>query len=497
MTRDDKLTVLLAGLVADTGRTLPDAAAARAELFGTELRALAGYVEAHGGKCAQIAGDALVATFTSESDAVGCGMALQDAVWERGRELPTSSRLQLRVAVVKGDVRLDRHGVFGAPVERAGKLVEAAPAGVIVVDDSVRLNAPDVVLDGDAPGTARVRRREASSDAPPFGGQHRQGAVSARPSGSRTVSSMLRSALAPPRASASEPARLRPPVPLLLAAALTMVLLLIAQAGKGDAAAIAKLLSPLVLALAAGWALARHAAVESVTLERIGRAAFLPVLLFGVVAGAKLEAKVVLPALAAGAAMAALGVAGRRVLPALPEVVPDVLRFSLPVLVLAWPPKGAELVTAVFVFCGAAACQAGFEAGTRAWHGLAREPWVWALGLALFWGLVGFPTTHLAKLVGVVGVSAAPLLLASLGAGMARPQWSIDAAKRAGWRLAGGLGIAAFVLVVLEPARSVADALLVAAVAPPARAAGDDAGVATVGLLASLAAVVVLVLART
>jgi predicted ATPase/class 3 adenylate cyclase len=84
-------------------------------------------------------GDGVLATFSSAAQAIGCGVAMQQAVDLHGRT--AGIPLALRVGLALGDVVFDDGDVFGTPVVEAARLVAAARGGQILVTELVRMVA--------------------------------------------------------------------------------------------------------------------------------------------------------------------------------------------------------------------------------------------------------------------------------------------------------------------------------------------------------------------
>jgi DNA-binding SARP family transcriptional activator len=112
-----------------------DADRVRGEYDGRARDVLA----AHGATAVKAVGDGLLAAFTASGAAVACAVELQRAIARqavRGR-----TQLELRVGVGAGDVAWTGDDYSGTPVVEAQALCGAAPAGSILVTETVRLLA--------------------------------------------------------------------------------------------------------------------------------------------------------------------------------------------------------------------------------------------------------------------------------------------------------------------------------------------------------------------
>lgn len=92
------------------------------------------------GKVVKSIGDAFMVTFESPTQAVLCGAAIQDRLWAHNRAAPESDRLEVRVAVNAGEVRLEGGDVFGEPVNIASRVEGIAEAGEVFFTEAVYLS---------------------------------------------------------------------------------------------------------------------------------------------------------------------------------------------------------------------------------------------------------------------------------------------------------------------------------------------------------------------
>ena len=91
----------------------------------------------HGATAVKAVGDGLVAAFSTAGDAVACAVELQRAIARQAARAPIP--LELRVGVGAGDVAWTGDDYSGTPVFEAQALCGAAPAGRILVAETVRL----------------------------------------------------------------------------------------------------------------------------------------------------------------------------------------------------------------------------------------------------------------------------------------------------------------------------------------------------------------------
>lgn len=97
------------------------------------LDAITHLVEQHQGKVLHYAGDALLADFSTASNALGCAVAIQQELAQRNKDLPAHRMVQFRIGVNLGEVIVDRNEIYGDGVNIAARLQAlAAPGGICV-----------------------------------------------------------------------------------------------------------------------------------------------------------------------------------------------------------------------------------------------------------------------------------------------------------------------------------------------------------------------------
>ena len=100
----------------------------------TERRALLdGLIGDHGGRIANTAGDSVLAEFGSAVEAVQCAVDAQKALTEANSSLPPEQRINFRVGIHVGDVRVRAGDLFGDGVNIAARLQTLAQPGVFRV----------------------------------------------------------------------------------------------------------------------------------------------------------------------------------------------------------------------------------------------------------------------------------------------------------------------------------------------------------------------------
>jgi class 3 adenylate cyclase/tetratricopeptide (TPR) repeat protein len=130
------VTLLFTDLVGSTDlyQRLGDVAAE--ELRRRHFRALRDAVTSLGGQEVKNLGDGLMVVFESPTDAVGCAVAIQQAVHRQNRG--GQGELSVRVGLHVGEPIRDEDDYFGTPVTVARRLCDSADGGQIFASELVR-----------------------------------------------------------------------------------------------------------------------------------------------------------------------------------------------------------------------------------------------------------------------------------------------------------------------------------------------------------------------
>ncbi|MGC4116026.1 MAG: adenylate/guanylate cyclase domain-containing protein [Myxococcales bacterium] len=96
--------------------------------------------KAFGGRKIKTIGDAFLVVFESPTQAVLCGVAIQDRLWDFNRRVGEPEQIHVRVAINMGEVRLENGDVFGEPVNIAARVEGVADAGEVVFTEAVYLS---------------------------------------------------------------------------------------------------------------------------------------------------------------------------------------------------------------------------------------------------------------------------------------------------------------------------------------------------------------------
>jgi class 3 adenylate cyclase/tetratricopeptide (TPR) repeat protein len=112
-------------------------------ILAGHLDFFAKHIEKFGGTVSNFAGDAVLAYFTTATEAVACAVSVQQHFYESNKDLIDDARLVFRVGINLGDVFFDGHefrrGPYGNSINVAVRLEGLAPPGGICVADAVRV----------------------------------------------------------------------------------------------------------------------------------------------------------------------------------------------------------------------------------------------------------------------------------------------------------------------------------------------------------------------
>ncbi len=106
-------------------------------LLSAYLDAITASIEKHYGTVLHFAGDAVLADFTTVSDALSCAVNTQHDLKDRNNDLPDNRKVQFRVGVNLGEVIVDRGEIYGDGVNVAARLEGLADPGGICISATV------------------------------------------------------------------------------------------------------------------------------------------------------------------------------------------------------------------------------------------------------------------------------------------------------------------------------------------------------------------------
>ncbi len=133
------LAIVFTDIKGFTERTSRQTLEENQRLLKTHHDLLVPVFKAFGGRIIKSIGDAFLVTFESPTQAVLSGMAIQDRLWQYNRNALDTERLDVRVAINAGEVRLEANDVFGEPVNIASRVEGLADAGEVFFTEAVYL----------------------------------------------------------------------------------------------------------------------------------------------------------------------------------------------------------------------------------------------------------------------------------------------------------------------------------------------------------------------
>jgi class 3 adenylate cyclase len=122
-----------------TQRTSHSSREALKQLLDDHERLLYPVFRYYQGALVKTIGDALLITFESPTNAVLCGIAMQERLRVHNEELPEDDQLVIRVAINSGEVQIREGDVFGEAVNITARIEGITDAGEIYFTESVYL----------------------------------------------------------------------------------------------------------------------------------------------------------------------------------------------------------------------------------------------------------------------------------------------------------------------------------------------------------------------
>src|SRR3981081_2848239 len=91
------------------------------------------------GRIVKTTGDGMLVEFASAVDAVRCAVDVQGGMANGNIEVPEAKRIEFRIGIHVGDIRIDDGDIFGDGVNSAARLEGIAdPGGICISDDAHR-----------------------------------------------------------------------------------------------------------------------------------------------------------------------------------------------------------------------------------------------------------------------------------------------------------------------------------------------------------------------
>ena len=160
--RTENLAVMLTDMKGFTAATTRQSRAENARMLALLDELVLPVVRAFGGRPVKTIGDAYLVLFGAPTSALLCGTALQDRLWDHGTRVPPGERIEVKIVVTLGEVRLVGSGpvpqdVYGEAVNLASRVEAEAAAGEVWFTEAVRLVADPSALEADDLGARRLK----------------------------------------------------------------------------------------------------------------------------------------------------------------------------------------------------------------------------------------------------------------------------------------------------------------------------------------------------
>jgi len=133
-----KLAAILYADVADYSRLTGEDEDATHRRLSEYLDLVSNSISKHQGKVIHYAGDAVLADFSTVTNALECAASIQNDLSNQNQDLPDERKIQFRIGINLGEVIVDRDDIYGNDVNVAARLESLADAGGICISDAVR-----------------------------------------------------------------------------------------------------------------------------------------------------------------------------------------------------------------------------------------------------------------------------------------------------------------------------------------------------------------------
>ncbi|MHC5040316.1 MAG: adenylate/guanylate cyclase domain-containing protein [Planctomycetota bacterium] len=151
------LTVMFTDIKGFTERTSKSSREELDNILGEHEELLVPLLPDFGGRLIKTVGDALLIVFESPTNAVLCGVMMQDRLRDRNRNVPPEQHLEIRVAINTGEV-LEREGdVFGDAVNIAARIEGITDASEIYFTEGVYLAMNKAEVPSSEVGVRRLK----------------------------------------------------------------------------------------------------------------------------------------------------------------------------------------------------------------------------------------------------------------------------------------------------------------------------------------------------
>lgn len=137
-----RLAAILSADVVGYARLMAEDETATVRTLRDHRDQVGGVVEAHHGRLVDFTGDNFLAEFRSIVEALDCAIEIQRLVGRRNADVPSERRMQFRMGLHVGDVRVEGGALYGTGVNVAARLERLAEPGGICISGSAREQIP-------------------------------------------------------------------------------------------------------------------------------------------------------------------------------------------------------------------------------------------------------------------------------------------------------------------------------------------------------------------
>ena len=133
------LTILLSDIKGFTAKTSQKSRSDILAMLERHKDLVLPVLESKGGRLIKTIGDAFLVVFTSPTDAVLAGVAVQDVLTIYNEGKTEAERIEVRIAINAGEVSLADNDIFGDPVNITARIESIAEAGEVFFTEAVYL----------------------------------------------------------------------------------------------------------------------------------------------------------------------------------------------------------------------------------------------------------------------------------------------------------------------------------------------------------------------
>jgi adenylate cyclase len=134
---EHRLMAIVSGDVAGYSRLIASDEATAVRLVTIYREEVELLVQQHGGRLIDFTGDNFLAAFSSAQSSVRCAVQIQNVIKARNAGLPKDERMEFRLGIHQGEVRVQEARIFGTGVNIAARLESLADVGGICISASV------------------------------------------------------------------------------------------------------------------------------------------------------------------------------------------------------------------------------------------------------------------------------------------------------------------------------------------------------------------------